>query len=61
MADKVYVTEGGGAGSVLITVLLIALIVGLGLLFFRGGLRVDRGKDVNVNIELPKAPPSTNP
>jgi hypothetical protein len=57
MADKeVHVVDSGaGAGMLLVALLLLALIVGLGLLLMRGGLRLD-SSPVNVNIEAPKAP-----
>ena len=51
MADN-----GSGVGIGLIAGILLVVVLGLGILFASGNLDMG-GKDVDVNIELPKAPP----
>lgn len=55
MADKeVYIREGDSSGMGIIAGILVVLLIGIGLLFVTGGLRIDR--DVNVSVEAPKLP-----
>lgn len=52
MADN-----GSGVGTGLIAgILLVIVIVAVGALFATGKINLDGGKDVNVNVEMPKAP-----
>ena len=51
MADN-----GSGVGTGLIAGILLVVVVGLGILFATGNLDLGGKKDVDVNIELPKAP-----
>jgi hypothetical protein len=53
MADN----NGAGVGMGLIAGLLLLMLLGVGFLFATGRINLDGGKDVNVNVELPKAPP----
>jgi hypothetical protein len=52
MADN----SGAGVGMGLIAGILLVALLGVGLLFATGKLNLNGGKDVNVNVELPKAP-----
>ena len=55
MADKeVYIREGDSSGIGIIAGILVVLLIGIGLLFVTGGLRIDR--DVNVSVDAPKLP-----
>lgn len=57
MADN----SGSGMGTGLIAGILLVVLIGVGLVFMNGGLKLDGGKDVNVNVEAPKIPtPSTD-
>jgi hypothetical protein len=52
MADN-----ASGVGTGLIAGILVAVVIGVGLLLVAtGGFDFDGKKDVNVNVELPKAP-----
>lgn len=52
MADN-----GSGVGTGLIAgILIVVLIVAAGILFASGKINFDGGKDVNVQVEVPKAP-----
>jgi hypothetical protein len=51
MADN-----GSGVGMGLIAGILLVVVVIGGILFATGKLNLDGGKDVDVNVELPKAP-----
>ena len=53
MADN----NGAGVGTGLIAGLLLLMLLGVGFLFATGRINLDGGNDVNVNVELPKAPP----
>ena len=53
MADN----NGAGVGMGLIAGLLLLMLLAVGFLFATGRINLDGGKDVNVNVELPKAPP----
>ena len=55
MADKkVYIRDADSSGMGIIAGILFLLLIGIGLLFATGGLRMDR--DVNVKVEAPEAP-----
>ena len=50
MADKeVYIREGDSSGMGIIAGVFVVLLIGIGLLFVTGGLRIDR--DVNVSVD----------
>ena len=52
MADN-----GSGVGIGLIAGILLVVVIGLGILFATGNLDMGgKDRDVDVNIELPKAP-----
>ena len=51
MADN-----GSGVGTGLIAGILLVVVIAIGILFASGGLNFGDKKDVNVNVELPKAP-----
>ena len=50
MADS----NGGAVGTGLIAGILLVVLIGLGLVFYMGGLDLKGDKDVNVNIDMPK-------
>jgi len=53
MADN-----GSGVGTGLIAGILLILVLGLGIILFAtGNIDLRGGRDVDVNVELPKAPP----
>lgn len=47
---------GGGVGTGLIVGILLVALIGVGILFATGTIDLNGSKDVDVNIELPKAP-----
>lgn len=47
--------NGSGVGTGLIAGILLVVVIGIGLLFVTGGLDFGK-KNVDVNVELPKAP-----
>ena len=51
MADN-----SGGIGMGLIVGILLVALIGVGILFATDTIDLKGGKDVDVNIELPKAP-----
>ena len=51
MADN-----GSGVGTGLIAGILLVVVIVIGILFATGGLNFGGKKDVDVDIELPKAP-----
>ena len=51
MADN-----GSGVGTGLIAGILLVVVIGIGILLATGGLNFDGKRDVDVNVELPKAP-----
>lgn len=56
MADN----NGSGVGTGLIAGILLVVLIAVGLVVVNGGLKLDGGKGVNVEVEAPKVPtPST--
>jgi hypothetical protein len=51
MADN-----GSGVGTGLIAGILLVVVIAVGILFVSGGFNFRDGKDVNVNVDMPKAP-----
>jgi hypothetical protein len=51
MADN-----GSGVGTGMIAGILLVVVIIAGILFATGGLDFGSRKDVDVNVELPKAP-----
>ena len=60
MADKEihHVQSDGGVGTGLIAGILVAAILAIGLILYANGFDFKGSKDVNVNVELPKAAPA---
>jgi hypothetical protein len=56
MADKdMHVTrDGGGAGLGMLAGILLAAIAAFFLIYFLGGFAGERGKSINLNVEVPK-------
>jgi hypothetical protein len=53
--EALMADNGSGVGTGLIAGILLVVVIAVGIIFATGGLDLKGGKDVNVNVDLPKA------
>jgi hypothetical protein len=53
--EALMADNGSGVGTGLIAGILLVVVIAVGIVFATGGLDFKDGKDVNVNVDVPKA------